>query len=236
MVQMKLYQGDSSLLLNIVRGNVVFVAKLMLPIVVTLKFLSELEPPIYHRDMKPENLLFEGNGDNTRLVLADSGCAFFMNSNDERITLDYRALAQEHFLLQNIITARLKMLMKKGIFFQLVNYFGIISMELKMKYFLTRFGLRMSMIYKGDNQTLQALPKWFQLLQVVRIMTHQKEQIILPLREQAPKRLTATYKRNGTIALIAALAVHSGEITAKTMRSNNADDFLGFLKKIRPNV
>jgi putative transposase len=69
-----------------------------------------------------------------------------------------------------------------------------------------------------------------------QIQALDRTQPILPLREQAPKRLTATYKRNGTIALIAALAVHSGEITAKTMRSNNADDFLGFLKKIRPNV
>ena len=44
--------------------------------------------------------------------------------------------------------------------------------------------------------------------------------------------MTATYRRNGTIALIAALAVHSGEITANTIKSNNADNFLKFLKKL----
>jgi putative transposase len=65
-----------------------------------------------------------------------------------------------------------------------------------------------------------------------QIQALDRTQPILPLKEQAPKRLTATYKRNGTIALIAALAVHSGEITAKTMKSNNADNFLGFLKKL----
>lgn len=59
-----------------------------------------------------------------------------------------------------------------------------------------------------------------------------RTQPVLPLKEKAPKRLTATYKRNGTIALIAALAVHTGKITAKTMKSNNAGNFLSFLKKL----
>lgn len=54
----------------------------------------------------------------------------------------------------------------------------------------------------------------------------------LPLRCGNPRRQTATYKRNGTVSLIAALAVHTGEITARTMKSNNADNFLSFLKKL----
>lgn len=54
----------------------------------------------------------------------------------------------------------------------------------------------------------------------------------LPLRQGNPKRQTATYKRNGTVSLIAALAVHTGEITAKTMKSNNAENFLTFLKSL----
>lgn len=65
-----------------------------------------------------------------------------------------------------------------------------------------------------------------------QIQALDRTQPVLPLKQKAPKRLTATYKRNGTIALIAALAVHSGEITAKTMKSNNADNFLGFLKRL----
>lgn len=52
----------------------------------------------------------------------------------------------------------------------------------------------------------------------------------LPLREGNPRRQTATYKRNGTVSLLAALAVHSGEITAKTVKTNNAENFLKFLK------
>lgn len=54
----------------------------------------------------------------------------------------------------------------------------------------------------------------------------------LPLRNGNPKRQTATYKRNGTVSLIAALAVHTGEVTAKTINSNNAENFLKFLKTL----
>jgi transposase len=54
----------------------------------------------------------------------------------------------------------------------------------------------------------------------------------LPLRSGSPRRQTATYKRNGTVSLIAALAVHTGEVTADTIESNNAENFLKFLKKL----
>lgn len=54
----------------------------------------------------------------------------------------------------------------------------------------------------------------------------------LPLRIGNPKRLTATYKRNGTVSLIAALAVHQGNVIAETIESNNATNFLKFLKKL----
>lgn len=54
----------------------------------------------------------------------------------------------------------------------------------------------------------------------------------LPLRSGNPRRQTSTYKRNGTVSLIAALAVHTGEVTAKTIKSNNAENFLKFLKSL----
>lgn len=54
----------------------------------------------------------------------------------------------------------------------------------------------------------------------------------LPLRVGNPKRLTATYKRNGTVSLIAALAVHYGDIIAEPIENNNAVNFLKFLKKL----
>jgi len=54
----------------------------------------------------------------------------------------------------------------------------------------------------------------------------------LPLRSGNVKRLTSTYKRHGTVSLIAALSVHDGEIIAKTIDRNNSDNFLAFLKSL----
>jgi putative transposase len=68
-----------------------------------------------------------------------------------------------------------------------------------------------------------------------QIQALDRSQPELPLRSGSPKRLTATYKRNGTVALMAALAVHSGEITAKTVERNNAENFLAFLKSLHRN-
>ena len=65
-----------------------------------------------------------------------------------------------------------------------------------------------------------------------QIQALDRTQPVLPLKVHAPKRMTATYKRNGTVALIAALAVHTGEVTAQPIKSNNAENFLSFLKKL----
>ncbi|MFN9392762.1 MAG: IS630 family transposase [Flavobacteriales bacterium] len=68
-----------------------------------------------------------------------------------------------------------------------------------------------------------------------QIQALDRSQPELPLRSGSPKRLTATYKGNGTVALMAALAVHTGEITAKTVERNNAENFLAFLKSLHRN-
>jgi transposase len=65
-----------------------------------------------------------------------------------------------------------------------------------------------------------------------QIQALDRSQPELPLRAGNPKRLTATYKRHGTVSLIAALSVHDGEITADTIDKNNSQNFLKFLKKI----
>ena len=57
----------------------------------------------------------------------------------------------------------------------------------------------------------------------------------LPLRTGKPKRLTTTYKRHGTVSLIAALAVHTGDITAKAIKRNDSATFLAFLKNLYRN-
>lgn len=65
-----------------------------------------------------------------------------------------------------------------------------------------------------------------------QIQALDRTQPLLPLRVGTPKRLTTTYKRNGTVALIAALAVHKGEVTAKPIDKNNSSNFLIFLKEL----
>jgi len=54
----------------------------------------------------------------------------------------------------------------------------------------------------------------------------------LPMKKGQVRRLTNTYKRNGIVNLIAALAVHTGEVTARNIDRNNADNFLKFLRLI----
>lgn len=65
-----------------------------------------------------------------------------------------------------------------------------------------------------------------------QIQALDRTQPVLPLKAKMPKRLTTTYKRNGTVALIAALAVHKGDITAKPIEKNDAPNFLQFLKEL----
>lgn len=42
----------------------------------------------------------------------------------------------------------------------------------------------------------------------------------------------STHKRNGTVSLIASLAVHSGEVTGSIIEKNNSQNFLSFLKRL----
>ena len=57
-----------------------------------------------------------------------------------------------------------------------------------------------------------------------------RTQPVLPMRKGTPKRLTATYTRHGTVSLIAALSVHTGQVTARPINGNTSQNFLAFLK------
>jgi transposase len=63
-----------------------------------------------------------------------------------------------------------------------------------------------------------------------QIQALDRTQPLLPLKPGKPKRLTATYKRNGTVSLFAALSVHTGKIIGKTEEKADGDSFLKFLK------
>lgn len=65
-----------------------------------------------------------------------------------------------------------------------------------------------------------------------QIQALDRTQAELPMRQGDARRLTATYKRHGTTCLLAALAVHSGEVTARCRDTNNHVTFLCFLKAL----
>lgn len=68
-----------------------------------------------------------------------------------------------------------------------------------------------------------------------QIQALDRTQPTLPLAQGRPRRLTATYKRNGTTCLLAALSVHQGDVTAKCVDSANSREFLIFLKRLYRN-
>ena len=65
-----------------------------------------------------------------------------------------------------------------------------------------------------------------------QIQALDRTQPLLPMRPGTPKRMTATYKRNGTTCLLAALAVHDGTIEARCVDSTNHVNFLSFLRHL----
>lgn len=52
----------------------------------------------------------------------------------------------------------------------------------------------------------------------------------LPLKPHQIERLSHEYKRNGTASLLAALEVHSGKVRGQSIRRNNSDTFIRFLR------
>jgi transposase len=65
-----------------------------------------------------------------------------------------------------------------------------------------------------------------------QIQALDRTQPLLPMRPSEPKRMTATYKRNGTTCLLAALSVHEGTVDGRCVDSNNHDEFLRYLKHL----
>jgi putative transposase len=65
-----------------------------------------------------------------------------------------------------------------------------------------------------------------------QIQALERTQPLLPMRPGNCKRLTATYKRNGTTCLLAALAVHGGEVEGRCVQRSDHEAFLNFLKHL----
>lgn len=59
-----------------------------------------------------------------------------------------------------------------------------------------------------------------------------RTQPMLPLQPERPRRQTATYTRHGTTCLLAALAVHAGDVAGRCVARNTHQEFLAFLKHL----
>lgn len=54
----------------------------------------------------------------------------------------------------------------------------------------------------------------------------------LPMKPHQIERLSHEYKRNGTASLLAALEVHTGQVTGRSIRRNNSETFIRFLRHL----
>ena len=59
-----------------------------------------------------------------------------------------------------------------------------------------------------------------------------RTQPLLPMLPTHPERRTATYERNGTTSLFAALDIATGRVIGKTFRRHRAEEVLKFLREI----
>lgn len=65
-----------------------------------------------------------------------------------------------------------------------------------------------------------------------QIQALSRTQTELPCKSGKNRKLTATYNRNGTACLLAALLVHEGNINGKCVEKNNHENFLEFLQEL----
>ncbi len=96
-------------------GNPERAGAALAPIALTLAVMAARSDPIYHRDLKPTNLLFSGAPD--RLYLADFGCAFL--AEDERLTPAKRAMGAWAYRPPEYSVGRLPDVTEKGDVFSL---------------------------------------------------------------------------------------------------------------------
>lgn len=112
-IKMKKYDGSLHDLLDKTKGNAKFTLKLILPIIKVLKTLSENNPSIYHRDLKPDNILYLKKDDNYELYLTDFGTCFLKN-DDERMTPQNIAVGARMFLAPEYEIGRVEDVNEKG--------------------------------------------------------------------------------------------------------------------------
>ena len=96
-IEMKKYDGNINDLLDYTKGDVRKTLKLFLPILHALNKISKFENPIYHRDIKPDNILYEKDGEDYKLFLTDFGICY-IDTEKERLTQAETAIGARMFI------------------------------------------------------------------------------------------------------------------------------------------
>lgn len=112
-ITMKKYEGPLSDLFTITRGEPKVALKLLLPVIKALKILSENNPHIYHRDLKPDNILYLKKDNEYELYLTDFGTCF-LKDDAERITPQNIAVGARMFLAPEYELGRVEDVNEKG--------------------------------------------------------------------------------------------------------------------------
>lgn len=107
-IKMRRYDGTIEDLLPLTKGNLLFTLQTIFPIIKTLKKLADREIPIYHRDLKPDNILYKQDEDRYYTVLTDFGICY-VNNLEERLTPQEISIGPRFLWLQNMKLAKLKM-------------------------------------------------------------------------------------------------------------------------------
>ena len=117
-IEMKKYDGSLYDIFEITRGNVKLSLKLILPIIKALYELSKCSPAIYHRDIKPDNILFEKENETYTLFLTDFGTCF-LKDGSERITPEIMAIGPRMFIAPEYEVGRVENVDEKGDIFSI---------------------------------------------------------------------------------------------------------------------
>lgn len=117
-VEMKKYDGSLYDMLEETKGNVRLTLELILPVIKALHTFSEGNPPLYHRDIKPDNILFLKKDDGYTLYLTDLGTCF-LNDGSERLTPETMAVGPRMYIAPEYEIGRVEEITEKGDIFSI---------------------------------------------------------------------------------------------------------------------
>jgi len=117
-IEMKMYDGSLYDILAQTKGNVRLSLQLILPIIEALYKLSKNDPPLYHRDIKPDNILFSENNGVYTLCLTDFGTCFLNDGND-RLTPETMAVGPRMYIAPEYEIGRVEEITEKGDIFSI---------------------------------------------------------------------------------------------------------------------